>query len=523
MSATKAKIYDFADFRLIPNERLLLRAGSQVSLRPKAFSALVLLIERRGHLVEKKELIEHIWESAFVEEAAVSRCVWAIRHALGEDPKHPEFIQTVARSGYRFIGEVESYYEDSGDSLAITENGGAEETLGPFNATDVSVDNTRDLTLPERSPSPDGGQLRLTLKTVVLLVVLGLIAAVMLPLQLSLKAPGSSSAETRVDPAAADAYGKGRFYYESALNDARPLQQKELFSKAASEFQRSIAVEPQYARAYGSLARVYHFQGSLGEPAFYAMAKEAALRAIAIDSGNPEAHSSLAWVYWRADWDWPRAEKEFKLALERGGVSEGSVVHGYALFLSAMGRHKDATEKISLHEESNPLSIMAKVNSANIRLRARDYAQAELNFRRVLEVHPSHPAAAAGLSICLTGLGRFDEAIEAAKLSATNGNQVPQRLTLAWVYARAGHSNEARELLEKAKREFLPENAHSEAIPIAKVHAGLGEIDQAFEWLEKAFAVRSQYLVLLQVSPEFDNLHGDARFTAMVKRLGIPN
>jgi tetratricopeptide (TPR) repeat protein len=91
------------------------------------------------------------------------------------------------------------------------------------------------------------------------------------------------------------------------------------------------------------------------------------------------------------------------------------------------------------------------------------------------------------------------------------------------VYARAGHSNDARELLEKAKREFLPENAHSEAIPIAKVHAGLGEIDQAFEWLEKAFAVRSQYLVLLQVSPEFDNLHGDARFTAMVKRLGIPN
>ena len=98
--------YEFADFRLIPQEGLLLRNGESIPLAPKVFETLRFLLERRGTLVRKAELMDQVWADCFVEENAVSKSVWAIRNALGEDPKNPRFIQTVPKRGYRFVGEV---------------------------------------------------------------------------------------------------------------------------------------------------------------------------------------------------------------------------------------------------------------------------------------------------------------------------------------------------------------------------------------------------------------------------------
>lgn len=100
------KIYEFADFRLLPGEGLLLRNNQPVPLSPKVFETLLFLIERRGHLVLKSELLDNVWTDAFVEENAVSKSVWSIRNALQEDSKNPQFIQTVPKRGYRFVGEV---------------------------------------------------------------------------------------------------------------------------------------------------------------------------------------------------------------------------------------------------------------------------------------------------------------------------------------------------------------------------------------------------------------------------------
>ena len=99
-------IYEFSDFCLIPDDDLLLRDGEPVPLPPKAYATLALLVERRGHLVKKSELIEKVWSNAFVEEAAVSKCVWTIRNALGEDSKSQRFIQTVPKRGYKFVADV---------------------------------------------------------------------------------------------------------------------------------------------------------------------------------------------------------------------------------------------------------------------------------------------------------------------------------------------------------------------------------------------------------------------------------
>lgn len=99
-------IYKFGDFRLLPYEGILLHNGRPIPLPLKAFSTLVLLVEDHGHLVKNSELIEKVWANTFVEKAAVSRCIWTIRHALREDPKSQRFIQTLPKLGYRFVAEV---------------------------------------------------------------------------------------------------------------------------------------------------------------------------------------------------------------------------------------------------------------------------------------------------------------------------------------------------------------------------------------------------------------------------------
>ena len=108
MKALNEKVYEFEGFRLVPGESLLLQGEKSIPLKPKEFSALVLLVERHGHLVEKSELLEALWGDAYVEEAAVSRCIWAIRNALGDDSKNQRLIQTVPKRGYRFTGEVKA-------------------------------------------------------------------------------------------------------------------------------------------------------------------------------------------------------------------------------------------------------------------------------------------------------------------------------------------------------------------------------------------------------------------------------
>lgn len=114
MAEGNLNVYTFGDFTLVPAEGLLLRNGEPVSLSNKAFSTLVLLVERNGHLVPKSELLETIWEDSFVEEGAITRSIWAVRNALGEDSKSGRFIRTVPRRGYRFVGSVSVSSDISG-------------------------------------------------------------------------------------------------------------------------------------------------------------------------------------------------------------------------------------------------------------------------------------------------------------------------------------------------------------------------------------------------------------------------
>ena len=96
------ELYEFGPYRLDAAERRVLRDGQPVPLTPKAFDTLLVLIRRAGALVTKDELLAAVWPDVVVEEATLAQNISTLRKALGETP----YIETVPKSGYRFVGEV---------------------------------------------------------------------------------------------------------------------------------------------------------------------------------------------------------------------------------------------------------------------------------------------------------------------------------------------------------------------------------------------------------------------------------
>lgn len=100
--------YRFGQFEIHPQDRRLLRDGVELHVQPKTFDTLLLLVEERGHLVSKGELMARLWPDMVVTEHSLTRCIREVRKVLGDQPVESRFIETVPKSGYRFVAEVEA-------------------------------------------------------------------------------------------------------------------------------------------------------------------------------------------------------------------------------------------------------------------------------------------------------------------------------------------------------------------------------------------------------------------------------
>ena len=106
MSPGSKIAYRFGDFVLVPRDKQLLRDGMPVGLTPKVFDALLLLVESRGHLVEKQELMNRLWPESFVQEDSLAQAISQLRKGLRNGDEDLELIETIPKRGYRFAGRV---------------------------------------------------------------------------------------------------------------------------------------------------------------------------------------------------------------------------------------------------------------------------------------------------------------------------------------------------------------------------------------------------------------------------------
>ena len=127
--------FEFGCFRLDPTERRLLCDGRPISLTPKAFHTLVILVQNCGHVLGKDELIKEVWPGTFVEEGGLARNISVLRKVLGEDPSGRVFIETVPKRGYRFVAQVRR--------AAFSHSPGTAELSPDVDATPVEQGPTR--------------------------------------------------------------------------------------------------------------------------------------------------------------------------------------------------------------------------------------------------------------------------------------------------------------------------------------------------------------------------------------------
>jgi tetratricopeptide (TPR) repeat protein/DNA-binding winged helix-turn-helix (wHTH) protein len=115
--ADNRQLLEFGEFQLDPTERLLLRDGRPIPITPKAFDTLLVLVENSGRLLDKNELMQAVWPDTFVEEAGLTRNISSLRKALCEPADETRYIETVPRRGYRFVSPVRRVWRDEAGSM----------------------------------------------------------------------------------------------------------------------------------------------------------------------------------------------------------------------------------------------------------------------------------------------------------------------------------------------------------------------------------------------------------------------
>ena len=124
-------IFEFGRFRLDRSERFLFQDGAAVPLSPRLFDTLLVLVENRGHVVQKNDLMQKVWNDVAVEENNLTQSISALRKILGDNLDGPKFIETIPKRGYRFVAPVkEVSEEETGSDRPSVTNLSEEEHLG---------------------------------------------------------------------------------------------------------------------------------------------------------------------------------------------------------------------------------------------------------------------------------------------------------------------------------------------------------------------------------------------------------
>lgn len=301
---------------------------------------------------------------------------------------------------------------------------------------------------------------------------------------------------------------------------------REGIRKAIECFEQTACDECDFPLAYAGLAEAYVLLGSGGYPGFdpaeaLPKAAEAAQRAIALDDGCAEAHTALALVYSRKDWNWTAAEKEFRRGIEiNDGYATGH--HQYAMFLAQVNRLEEALAEVRRAHELDPLSLIISTAVGRILHFNRRFDEALAQFERTIDLAPSFPGTYFDLSITYSALGRHQEALDTMeKLAQLSGGERLRELSSAAVlYARMGEREKAaekvRQATELAGTRSMPPFVH------AILEMALGNLDEALRYVEQAYQARDTGLAYIQCEPFFEPLRESPKYPELIRKMGFP-
>lgn len=553
---TPGRQYAFGRFRLDADGRLLFRDEQRILLTPKAVDVLLTLVENRGASVTREELLLRVWPHAVVEDGTLSSHVALLRKTLGA-----EFIETIPKRGYRFIGTIEDSrillavlpfenlsgnkkYDSFSDGLTeemITQLGRlnpvrlgviARTSTMTYKSTDKTIEQIgRELGVShilEGSARRAGARVRIAAQLIqvadqthlwahsyeggledILSLQSSVSRAVAEQIQISLNVQPRTR---QVVPAAYEAYLKGRYLWNRRTE--HDLQTSIRF------FQEAIDLDPGYASPYAGIADSYLSLMDHGSmPLAEATAKATPLlnKAVQLDDSLSEAHVSLGHTSFH-NFDWAGAERELLRGIELN--PNHCMAHFYySNYLAAMRRPGEAINEATLATQLDPVSPSAQTNLASILWYCGQNERSIEQARRVFELNPEYSRGYEDLGRAYEQIGMMEPAIDNFLKALTIEDSQGVRASLAFTYTVAGKTAEAEEILEhliqKAKTSFVS------AYSFALIYVGLSRMDEAFQWFDRAYDERSSALPFLKVNPRLASLRSDPRFQRLLQRLAL--
>jgi tetratricopeptide (TPR) repeat protein len=310
-----------------------------------------------------------------------------------------------------------------------------------------------------------------------------------------------------------DAYNlilQGNYFYDKL--------DKENVAKAVDLYKQALSIDSTDARAWEKLANAVSrqaWQNYVDRDHGREQAKQAALKAIALDKNLADGYTELGDHYLYYEFNWKAAEENYlkALALDPNNPETLYSLGGGLYF--ATGQWDDAIKNMKKCIELDPLKALSHLNLGNILSHAGRLDEANSYLKKALDLNPQFQRAHMYLGRNYLVSGKTDLAI--AEMQQEN-LEVFRTFGMALAYHGAGKKKEADELLATFIEKFQDDWNYL----LAELYAYRGENDKALLWLENAFQKRDGWLVFLKGDPLMKNLKSDARYITFLKKMNLP-
>jgi class 3 adenylate cyclase/TolB-like protein/Flp pilus assembly protein TadD len=317
-----------------------------------------------------------------------------------------------------------------------------------------------------------------------------------------------------LDPAAHDAYLKGRYFFY------RPSDEN--LRKAIAAFEEAIRLAPEFAPAYSGLADTYAWagfnEGAITAAEAMVKMKAAAEKAVQLDDTLAEAHNSLGQLKFFFEYDWPGSEKEFRRALALN-ASSADAHDQYGVILAYQGRLDEALAESNRAVELNPLAPEMMSNLATVLAYRGDLDGAIAQCSRAAELDPSLFLAPFTAGWAYVQARRFSDAVPQLQRAATLEAPTFVEGWLAYAYGASGDRTRAAAILERWTNPSR--GANVPAMALVPMYLGVGDRERALDALERGYAGHSPLLTDIGMDRAFDSIRSEPRFIALAKKVGF--
>ncbi len=304
---------------------------------------------------------------------------------------------------------------------------------------------------------------------------------------------------------------KGNHYFDRFMTD-----------KSLRYYQQAVDLDAEFAPAHAGVAGCYIFKALGGQSAnsdFIPKAREAALKAISLDSNSAAGYSGLGFIQLYFDWNWDGAKTSLARGLE---LSPNNIHtrHAYADYLMVMGDLKASLKQVEIGHLYDPLSPLAGTVVGFHRILARQYDKVIEESRKAIAEEPEEPDLVLGLSHYPEALwlkGMHEEAFAIYKRTWGRDEELLRAMNKG--FSESGYTGAMRSLANAlAGRD--PE--FESYVTLAKLYARAGEPEPALESLEKAYQHHQPQLLHVNAMPDFDELRPSPEFQDLLGRIGFP-